>query len=221
MEKAATIERGKSLKTQVYEALKASLLSGTWKNERLSEATLAARLGVSRTPVREALFDLRRVGLIIYAGRGTIGLPQLRPDDVRHLYQLRGLLEGFACQQVDQPLTAGQARPLREALSRMQRAARRGAGSILLQADRDYHAALAALSGNPILAEQVGMLFDRTVVAGIEMTLASARRREVLAEHAGILDAMRRGDRPRAQAILEAHLKTSMELLAASVAARA
>lgn len=217
MESAILIQRGKSLKTQVYEALKTSLLSGTWTNERLSEATLAMRLGVSRTPVREALFELRREGLLNYAGRGTIGLPRLRPEDVCHAYQLRHLLEDFACQQVGKRLTVRQAKPLRDALRRMQQAARRNAGNDLLRADRDYHVALAALSGNPMLAEYVGMLFDRTVVAGIETTLAPARRRKVLVEHAGIVDALKQGEVRRARQILEAHVKTSSDLLVAAV----
>jgi DNA-binding GntR family transcriptional regulator len=211
------VQRGKSLKTQVYEVLKESLLTDGWATGRLSEANIAEKLGVSRTPVREALLQLRREGLVSYTSTGRIQLPHLLPDDVRQIYQLRMLLEDFACSEVSGHLSADQAAALQESLDAMQQGALRGMRNQLLRADREYHVLLAGATGNRYLAEQVGQLFDRITVAGIEATLAPARTEEVLIEHRQALDSLLAGDAVRARTVMRTHLQTSSDLLADSI----
>ena len=215
------IQRGKSLKIQVYESLKETFLSGEWNSNRLSEANLAARLGVSRTPVREALLELKREGLVSYTSKEGIRLPVLSADEVRHLYQLRWVLEDVACRQVAGRLKASQVQDIRQCLSQMLVANRKeGARSQFLRADREFHVSLAYATGNRYLAEQVAALFDRTTVAGIEDTLVPVRRSSVLDEHSRILEFLIGGNAAGAQRVMLKHLNTSRDLLAESLARR-
>jgi len=209
------IQRGKSLKTQVYEFLRESFLSGSLKSDQLSEANIAARLGVSRTPVREALLELRREGLLSYSPRGGAELPKLLPEDVHHLCQLRILLEGFACAELAGRLSPEATRQLRRRIGEMQQAVRRKAWAQLLRADREFHASLAGATGNRFLAETVGRLFDRLIVAGIEAAFTRARQQEALAEHEHLLDALVAGDGRLAADIMRQHLHISSTYLAA------
>jgi DNA-binding GntR family transcriptional regulator len=93
------LERAAALGEQVYEALRNELRAGRLRpGERLAEASLAEHLGVSRTPVREALTRLASEGLLAAAGR-SFALPRLTPRDVEQVYELRRLLEPEAMRQ--------------------------------------------------------------------------------------------------------------------------
>jgi DNA-binding GntR family transcriptional regulator len=93
------VERAAALSEQVYEALRNELRAGRLQpGEPLAEASLAEHLGVSRTPVREALARLASEGLVVPQGR-SFALPRLTPRDVEHVYELRRLLEPEAMRQ--------------------------------------------------------------------------------------------------------------------------
>src|SRR5687768_17911013 len=99
MKSLPRVERGISLGDRVYELLREYLRTSqvTW-GEALREATLAARLGVSRTPVREALSRLASEGLVEAHGR-SFTVPALTEDDLQDIYELRVLLETEALRQ--------------------------------------------------------------------------------------------------------------------------
>src|SRR5688572_24202883 len=99
MKSLPRVERGASLGDRVYELLREYLRTGqvTW-GESLREATLAARLGVSRTPVREALGRLASEGLVQAHGR-SFTVPALTEQDLQDIYELRLLLETEALRQ--------------------------------------------------------------------------------------------------------------------------
>ena len=93
------IERSASLAEQVYETLRERLRSGamSW-DEPLREVALATQLGVSRTPVREALARLASEGLIRVGGR-SFAVPALSEEDIEEIYDMRVLLETEAIRQ--------------------------------------------------------------------------------------------------------------------------
>src|ERR1700754_1350669 len=85
-----------NLTTEVYERLRQAIVAGSIRpNERLIEADLAARLEVSRTPVRESMLRLAGDGLIIAHRRGWI-VREHSAEEIREVYEIRAALEGFA-----------------------------------------------------------------------------------------------------------------------------
>jgi DNA-binding GntR family transcriptional regulator len=214
------VRKGRSLKDQVYELLKDSFLSEAWQTGRLSEAGIAASLGISRTPVREALLDLKRQGLVSYSSKGGIHLPKLLANEVEQIYRLRFLLEEFACKCLSGALSADIVEQLRQIILEMKASAQDKRRSKLLRADRAFHVSLAAGTGNCFLADEVGLLFDRITVAGIETTLEPTRTRSVLAEHEAIVNNLVAGETKRARQVMHTHLQTSARLLAGSIRKR-
>src|SRR5699024_1721591 len=91
------IERGESKSARsVYEVLWSRFLDGTYSaGDRLPEAAIADELGVSRTPVREALGSMLAEGLVTPAARGVV-VSGLDHEAMRRLFEFRGNLEGFA-----------------------------------------------------------------------------------------------------------------------------
>jgi DNA-binding GntR family transcriptional regulator len=87
--------RTESLTYQVYKLLKQQIASGRFRpGERIYEKVLAQRLGISRTPVREALLKLETDGLVVCNSRRSYNVRSLTVADVKEIYQILGILEG-------------------------------------------------------------------------------------------------------------------------------
>ena len=118
-ESPAPVEPGRSLTAQVHERLRAEILGGTIApGAHLSVPSIARRLGVSRTPVREALFRLEQDGLVrSLPHRGVVVLTP-DPADLRELFEVREALEGMAARVAASHALPGEVSALRDHVDR-------------------------------------------------------------------------------------------------------
>jgi DNA-binding GntR family transcriptional regulator len=201
-----------------YDRLKTGLLVGDYQlNRRLTEERLAAELGVSRTPVREALLRLAAEGLVLRAPEG--GWYPAAPDvaAVHDLYEVRLVLE---LQGLRRPAQVGRSsahdpavlEPLRDewrALSASVPEPEPGFVSL----DEDFHVRLAASSGNPSLADLLRMVNERIRMVRMHDFLTEERVRRTIAQHLEIVDAVLIGDLTLAVARFGVHLGESMAVV--------
>jgi DNA-binding GntR family transcriptional regulator len=191
--------------TAVLDAIRHAILSGEFKpGQSLVETELAARLGVSKTPVREALKTLAGTGLVVISQYKGATVRVIDDASARHIYDLRQLLEPEALARA---VTAGGDWTTAEtALARAANAADEAERGI---ATRDFHRALYAGSGNPLLTKILDELRDGTALVS-----AAAWRQDPpswareTTEHQAILDAAAAGDGTRAAALLRAHIRS-------------
>jgi DNA-binding GntR family transcriptional regulator len=203
----------------VLEAIKHAILAGELKPGRpLVETDLAAVLGVSKTPVREALKTLAGAGLVtMHPYKGAL-VRTLDDEQARHIYDLRVLLEPEA---LSRAVTASYDwRRAHHALVRADAAKDDAAQD---QADRslanrDFHHELYAGCGNPLLVRMLDDLRDQTALVS-----AAAWRQDPTvppyppsweheaAEHRGILNAARDGDASQAACLLSAHITSFVQ----------
>src|SRR5208282_1828890 len=197
-----------SLRQQVYSSLLGMLLDGRWQhNSRINDSALAAGLGVSRTPVREALIQLETEGLLACDPNRGFFLPPLRPEDARELYPILWSLE-----QLAMFLSAGDSAELRKRLE--QAGLRAGASAdsaAALKRDRAWHAALVEASGNTRLIELAGRIeaLSRRYAATLPRDSPIAERRE--RDHAQIAEALATDQPARAFALLKMHWRAEMD----------
>ena len=198
----------------VLEAIKHAILVGELKSGRsLVETDLAAVLGVSKTPVREALKTLAGAGLVtMHPYRGAV-VRTVDDEQARHIYDLRLLLEPEA---LGRAVTAGHDwNKAHAALDRADASADQAERSL---ANRDFHHELYAGCGNPLLVRMLDDLRDQTALVS-----AAAWRHDPVfppwvpsweheaAEHRGILNAARDGDSGRAAYLLTAHITSFVQ----------
>src|SRR5688572_4522815 len=140
------------LRQEVLVALRAAILNGEIAaGTRLLEADVAARMGVSRAPVREALRQLEQEGLVeSFAHRGAVvtGLPE---DEVDAIYELRALIESKAIERVCRTATPEQIATLDALVEEMQRARSRADTAEVAELDLRFHGRLIDLSGFSLL----------------------------------------------------------------------
>jgi len=197
-----------SLRQQVYSSLLAMLLDGRWhENSRINDSALAAELGVSRTPVREALIQLESEGLLACDPNRGFFLPPLRPEEARELYPILWSLE-----QLAMFLSAGDSGELRKRLDQAGLRAGVSADSVAaLKRDRAWHAALLDASGNMRLIELAGRMeaLSRRYAATLPRDSSLAERRE--RDHAQIAEALATDQPARAFALLKMHWRAEMD----------
>lgn len=203
------LERPPSLTRMVIEALRQGIVENRFAlGEQLSEVTIAAQLGVSRTPVREAFLALKEQGLVeIRPQRGTFVFTMTR-GELRALSELRGVLElGALKLAAGRDATALIAR-LDTAVAEMKSLPADGLGRGLAL-DTSFHAALLEASGNLWLVEVYGRIAGKIEAIRQRWQMRHGDMRRIAQDHARIAEAVRSGDLAGASTILDQHITKS------------
>jgi DNA-binding GntR family transcriptional regulator len=207
------------LRMQVVQLLRDAIVVGDFKpGERLIEAPLCERFGVSRTVVREAIRQLESEGLVtLVANRGPV-VTALSQADAIALYEVRAALEGLAGERFAQRATEAQKRRLDSALKQAARAFESGDGRLRLRAKDHFYDVLFEGAGNPIITSTLRGIHARVqLLRGLSMQ-APGRADEALGELRAIVDAVMRGDSERARSACETHVNnaasTALSMLA-------
>lgn len=180
----------------------------------LNEVELAGRIGVSRTPVREALLLLVADGLVeMLPGRGAY-VPPLTGRQIRELMELRGVLERHAAARTLAERTVPLDR-LRAVLDEQRELARTGGDAgAFIERDMVFHQAIVDAAGNALLARTYAGLRVRQRRLGVAALFRSAdRQRSVCTEHEHILGALEAGDADAAGAAIDEHLGLTLRVL--------
>ena len=194
----------------IVESIKAAILSGNLRpGETLVERKIADQLGVSKTPVREALIVLERSGLVATVNR-RIEVRQLSFTDVRHIYEQRVLLEPWAIEdaaRIDPGFAAA-----RQALTEARQHAQDGNTAAQALANRRFHRAMYASSENDFVVNALDRLQDLTALAVVGVLWERWPSGDAeAAEHEAIYEAARKGDAKAAAALMRDHIMASID----------
>jgi DNA-binding GntR family transcriptional regulator len=203
-------------KDRAYEFTKGRVLDSTFAGGVLiTEGEVADALGMSRTPVREAFLRLEGEGLLrLYPKRGALVVP-VSVGEVEAVIETRMLVERFALDKVlIQGAAIALADELSAAIAQQEEYAAAGDTDGFVAIDREFHTMFVTAAGNPIVTGLYDSLRDRQQRMIITSLLRDAKRIEsILIEHRQIADAFRAGDLARADAVLVAHLRGTLDLV--------
>ncbi len=204
----------KSLAARVSEAVRMAIVSGEFEPGRLySVNDLANQLGVSRTPVREAIIRLSAAGMVRFErGRG-IRILEITAKDLEEIFILRLLLEVPAARHAVSLMGMDQIETLKIHLEAMRSAALRGDEHAMMESDRSFHCALLAPAGNVRLVECIDGLRDIVLKRGKSTAGQSRTLLDIVAEHDGVLSHVESGDADGTASALAAHIQHTGRLL--------
>ncbi|HEY3480765.1 MAG TPA: GntR family transcriptional regulator [Streptomyces sp.] len=195
------------LRDQVANALRAALIAGELRPGVVYSApTLAAELGVSATPVREAMLDLAKEGLVEAVRNKGFRITEITERDLDQYTEIRALIEVPTVGRVAAAAPAEELEALRPVALEIVEAARRHDLIGYLDADRRFHLGLLALAGNDHLVEVVGDLRKRSRLYGLNRLDETGRLVDSAAEHIELLDLMLAGDVGAAEECMSRHL---------------
>jgi DNA-binding GntR family transcriptional regulator len=198
----------RSLREEARLALRARIVTGEIAAGALhSVPSLAEKLGVSATPVREALLDLASEGLVEAVRNRGFRVITFDEHDLDEIFQLRLLLEAPSVRQVAGNLPPELERRLRGLVVELEKAAEDGDLARYLTADHQFHLGFLEPLGNERLVELVARLRDQQRLYGLPRLLHSAEFMATAAEHRAILDAAAAGDARAAENLMRKHLR--------------
>lgn len=212
--KLNTLEHA-TLNQRTYLELRSFILSGAVAmGERLDEVTLSNRLGVSRTPVREAIGRLVQEGLIEYRPFQGNFVRLITLNEVKELFLVRRPLEGLAARLAAEQMTPERLEAITTILDDIDDALVEGDMEQYAHADREFHRAIAEGSGNAVLLTLLEQLSARIQLARVLANRDESVVRRTAHERPLILAALRDGDGDAAARLLEDHIQGVLDALA-------
>jgi DNA-binding GntR family transcriptional regulator len=210
MEKAPVISKA-------YAAIRADIIAGRHRpGAHLREEQLAEAIGVSRTPVREALRRLAAEGLINFLPNQGAFVNSWSAEDLRKIFDLRALLESTAAGQAAPRMTEPDLHRLRELAAGMVRLAeRRGPGFLdkIGALNREFHAIIMKAADNERLAGSVVRTIEFPIVHRTFEAYRPADLRRSLNHHNELIDAFEARDGEWASAVMRAHVLAAKHVM--------
>ncbi len=171
-----------------------------------SAPVIAARHQISVTPVREALLDLVKEGLLEPVRNKGFRVVEPSDEDLEEISAVRDLLEPAAVAEVALNATPEQLAELRELAAEIAKHAKKGAIEAYVQADRNFHLAVIAATGNKRLLEIVAQLRSQARLFGLEKIAKAGQLETSSHDHNELLEALESHDAVRAERIMRIHL---------------
>lgn len=197
---------GNTLAELAYQSLMAMLLSGELApNEVVAERQIAMRLGVSRTPLREAIRRLEGERFLERQRSGALVARPLPVDEFMHILSVRRVLEAESARLAAGNMPKAELQSIRDRIVELRNLpADHPMPPEFAQSDRDLHLMIAAASGNPVLQQMIENLRKRTAM--FRFSRMPSRRVTVCDEHLAIIDALASGEGKTAQHVMEQHI---------------
>lgn len=209
------IKRASGIVDEVYELIRADIMAlRIPPDTRISIDSLARQLGVSQTPIREALSRLEATGLVIKQHFvGYLSAPQLNRQQLDELYELRLLLEPYAASCAAERMSEEELQAVARLAKEMEPGESRTSYDRFAVQDSELHDLIAAGSRNPLIRDALGKLHTHLHI--FRLRFHSEVTKEAYAEHGELIAALTQRKPAAAAAAMRTHIEKSYERLKA------
>ncbi len=206
------------LRDVVFNTLRQAILTGELKpGERLMEIHLANRLGVSRTPIREAIRKLELEGLVIMVPRKGAEVAKITEKSMRDVLEVRKALEELAVCLACKRITDDKVEELREALEDFQKVVQTRNVTKITEADVHFHNIIFEVTNNQRLIHIIHNLGEQMYRYRLEYIKEEKYHGKIVKEHEAILEAIRRRDIESAVNSVSIHINNQEESILRSI----
>ena len=215
MKGCCNLEERKDVKRDwVFEYLYSAIKKGDLHSgQTLTERELADRLGVSRTPIREAFRLLENLGLVKSEPHKGIRVISISQDQIKYLYQIREVLEGLGVKTLALSKNEEAINHLRSLIERAELAMQKEDISLLAKINTEFHLSIAHFSGNIYLENTMQTLQSHMSLLMSTSLSHRGRPAENIREHRLILQAIENGDFELAEANAKSHVRKAFQIV--------
>ncbi len=214
MEKIELIKQPQSLTALAYEKLRDAIYTGILKSgEIYTETGLAKQLGISKTPVREALLALSTIGFVTFLPRKGVTIKEFSENDIHEIFHFRKIIEVGAIEQVAKNAKSLDFEQVNIAFTNQKQAARKGEILSWLKSDRDFHSNIMQLTNNSRLVRTLQDLHQIIQMVCYETFQMNGRIDMDFSEHASIMKPMVEGRVQESKKAMAHHLDKAKQLV--------
>ena len=208
------------LRDVVFNTLREAILKGELKpGERLMELQLAAKLGVSRTPIREAIRMLEQEGLAVTIPRKGAEVAKMTEKDMEDVLQIREALDELAAKIACEQISEGQLEELVATMHEFEESTKTDNVKKIAEADVKFHDIIYQSTGNPKLVNMLNNLREQMYRYRVEYLKEEQTRNLLVSEHEELVKAIREGDVQKAQDISFHHLENQRKAIIRTIRA--
>ncbi|MGE5390650.1 MAG: GntR family transcriptional regulator [Deltaproteobacteria bacterium] len=208
----------KPLRELVLEAIREAIINGTLKpRERLMEIQLAEELGVSRTPIREALRNLELEGFIVMVPRKGAFVADMTFKDIADIFEIRAALEGLAAALAAERVTDEELEGMERHLVEKADAIARGDMERLVEVDTGFHESIYKASRNERLQGIINNLREQIQRFRATSLAYPGRMKQSLEEHRAIVEAIHARDAVLARQVTQEHIENAEQSMIESI----
>ncbi len=204
----------KSLRGQVFDKIRSDILNGKYKRgEELVESSIGKELGISRTPVREAIRQLELEGLVQLVPNKGAFVTGISEKDVRDIYLIRARLEGLAARMAAKNITPELLDAMEETVVLSEYHAKKEHYEQVCEMDSKFHKLLYKASGSRILEHTLTDFHQYVQRVRMASIMKKRRMEKSNDEHDAILTAIREHDEEKAESVATRHISNTVENL--------
>ncbi|SHF07360.1 GntR family transcriptional regulator [Alkalibacter saccharofermentans] len=204
----------KPLREIVFTTMREAIINGDFKpGQRLMEVQLAEQMGVSRTPVREAIRKLELEGLVVMVPRKGAYVAGLSSEDVKEVLEIRAVLEGLAASLAAKNASAADIEQLQEIVEKFKVAAEEKDVVRLINFDSDFHDVMYRASKNKKLIQLISALREQVQRFRVAYFTKIRSTQTLIEEHNDLVSSIVNNEPDRARAIAEKHISTTEKLI--------
>lgn len=208
------INNYKPLRDVVFENIRSAILEGTLKpGERLMEIKLAQQLGVSRTPIREAIRKLELEGLVIMLPRRGAFVADMNKKDLIELLEVRTGLEGLAAYFAAGRISEDGVEKLENNIMELEKAVGDNDVTAMLKIDEAFHNIIFEGSGNDRLKAMMNSLWETVYRFRLKYMSDYSSAVNIVDEHKKILDAIKKGKATLAERLAKEHIEKAEQFM--------
>lgn len=199
------------LRDVVFNTLREAILKGELKpGERLMELQLAAKLGVSRTPIREAIRMLEQEGLAVTIPRKGAEVAKMTEKDMEDVLQIREALDELAATIACEQITAEELEHLTDTMYAFEEAIKIGEIKRIAEADVHFHDIIYRATGNPKLVNMLNNLREQMYRYRVEYLKDEKNYPKLIKEHSDIVEGLSQKDKQKVTAVMHKHVENQV-----------
>jgi DNA-binding GntR family transcriptional regulator len=200
------------LADEVYDQLVSAIMNlDIGQQDRLVQEKLATDLGISRTPVREALMRLEQEGVLQKSAQGGYRLHQMSDQEVRELYQTRAAIEGQVARILAEKNDPSDLAKLRETIKREENISSATIRDYF-EANRNIHRHFVELANNRYLLEMFDMTWGKAMAFQLLAQIENVDLSKSLGDHMALVDVIETGDKVEALEVFIQHIQDGFDL---------
>jgi DNA-binding GntR family transcriptional regulator len=212
------VSKRKSLREEVYDSLRKSILHGKLKaGQRLIEEQLAHQIGISRTPVREAFHKLEKDDLVIRLPKGGFAVREFTKADVEEIFGIRCALESYAAYLATIHITPDKISALEKKMEELQKALEGGDTNKVVQLNTEFHNLLYKACKSKKLADMINNYSDYFYRYRAAFPINEDNFKYTVDDHRSMLEAMKKKNPRVVEKLVRTHLEKTKELVLQAV----